>query len=92
MDAHLGPGSHFAAPPAARTEAAASPPTTTAVKQRAVEDQGASPGKVAGERKMGGDVAGAVAKQEGKGKKKKKKKGAPIVVHHFPFQSRLGLL
>ena len=40
-----------------------------------------------GARKMGDD-AGNVAEVEGESKRKR----APIVVHHFPFHSRPGLL
>ena len=92
--AHLGLGRLlFGAPPAAGTKMAAPPQEDgegeqTTVKQHAANDQGAAAGQVAaGERKQMGDEVGDVAKLEGK-----KKKGAPIVVHHFPFHSRPGLL
>jgi hypothetical protein len=46
-------------------------------------------GQVSGEREMGDEEVGVAAKMVGK---KKKNKGAPIVVHHFPFHCRPGLL
>jgi len=89
--AHLGLGRLlFGAPPAAGTKMAAPPQEDgegeqTTVKQHAANDQGAAAGQVAGERRQMGDEVGDVAKL-------RKKKGAPIVVHHFPFHSRPGLL
>ncbi|PUZ44518.1 hypothetical protein GQ55_8G106700 [Panicum hallii var. hallii] len=92
--AQRGFSSLLGAPPAARTKTASPPPEgidrePTTAKQRAAKDQGAVVGQVSGERKMGDEEVGVAAKMVGK---KKKNKGAPIVVHHFPFHCRPGLL
>ncbi|KAF7043463.1 hypothetical protein CFC21_052815 [Triticum aestivum] len=60
-----------------------------AVEQRAAVTEAAPSGHVVGEAKqMGGVDQVKAAGKEGK----KKRSGAPIVMHHFPFHSRPGLL
>ncbi|KAL6660601.1 hypothetical protein ACP70R_001636 [Stipagrostis hirtigluma subsp. patula] len=83
----LGLCSCFGAGPATE-KTATSPPRQLggeSMVQKAVGDQEAH--GEAGERKMVVDQAEVVARDQGK-----KEKRAPILVHHFPFHSRPGLL
>ncbi|KAI4997672.1 hypothetical protein ZWY2020_053014 [Hordeum vulgare] len=59
-------------------------------RKAAVVKEEAPSGRVVGEAKQmgGGDRVTAAGKEE----EKKKRSGAPIVMHHFPFHSRPGLL
>uniref|UniRef100_A0A453HKW7 Uncharacterized protein n=5 Tax=Triticinae TaxID=1648030 RepID=A0A453HKW7_AEGTS len=61
-----------------------------AVEQKAAVKEAAPSGHVVGEAKQMGGVDHQV-KAAGK-EEKKKRSGAPIVMHHFPFHSRPGLL